>query len=131
MFNLKILTPTKIFFTGEVEMVTIPAFDGEMGILPDHISMVVELVPGLVKIYQGNTVIQSVFIYGGFAEIHNNQVDLLIEDAYNKADVDFAHALTKMEEVTLKLLNVDDAEYQKTLEKELAIYQKMVEISKE
>ena len=127
--NLQILTPQKHFLEQEVEMVTIPAFDGEMGVLPGHISMLVTLQPGLVKIYQGGIVVHSVFVDGGFAQVNNDRVSILIEAAFNRADVNYRDALSRMEAITLKLMNVDDPEYQKILERELAVYQKMAEIA--
>lgn len=130
-FRLNILTPEKKFLEDQVSMVTVPAFDGEIGILPGHISTITYLNPGLVKVYQGDMIVDSVFIYGGFVEVNQDQVTVLISDAVKKSEVNLKEALTKVEEVELKLLNVEDPEYQKILEQQLAIYSKMVEVSKE
>jgi F-type H+-transporting ATPase subunit epsilon len=129
--KLQILTPEKKFLEEEVDMVTAPAPNGEIGILSGHISMVADLEPGLVKIYQGNVVVQSIFVYGGFIEVNKEEVTILIIDAINKADVDYKKALTQMEEIQLKIMNVEDIEYRTILEQELIIYQRMIEISKE
>ena len=128
---LHILTPEKKFLEDEVSMVTVPALEGEMGILPGHISIITYLSPGLVKVYQDDLVVESVFIYGGFVEVNQDQVTVLIADAVNKFEVNLEEALTMVQEVELKLLNTDDPDYQKILEHELAIYNKMVEVSKE
>ena len=130
-FMLHILTPEKKFLEDEVSMVTVPALEGEMGILPGHISIITYLSPGLVKVYQDDLVVESVFIYGGFVEVNQDQVTVLIADAVNKFEVNLEEALTMVQEVELKLLNTDDPDYQKILEQELAIYNKMVEVSKE
>jgi len=130
-FMLNILAPEKKFLEKEVSMVTVPAFDGEIGILPDHISIITYLNPGLLKVYQDDLVVESVFIYGGFVEVNQGKVTVLIADAVNKSEVNLQKALNLVEEIELKLLNIDDPEYQKILKQELAIYNKMVEVSKE
>ncbi len=86
-FMLNILTPEKKFLEEEVSMVTVPAFEGEIGILPGHISLIAYLNPGLVKVYQGDVAIQSIFIYGGFVEVNQDHVTVLIADAVNKSEV--------------------------------------------
>lgn len=131
MLKLQILTPSKVYYTGDVEMVTLPAIEGEVGILPGHTSMIMELDSGLIKIYQGVKVIHTIFIYNGFVQIDNDEVNVLTDEARDKADVKLEEAMTKIESVTLKLINVEDQDYHKLLERELSIYKKMVEISKE
>ncbi len=89
--KLLILTPERKFLEKEVSMVTVPAFLGEMGILPDHISTVAALQPGLIRIYEGNVVVEAVFVNGGFIEITQEQVTILIEDIIEKSQVN-SHA---------------------------------------
>ena len=129
-FTLNILTPEKKFLEDQVSMVTVPAFEGEIGILPGHISIITYLNPGLLKVYQDDLVIESIFIYGGFIEVNQDKVNVLISDAIKKYEVNLQHALNLVEEIELKLLNVNDPDYQKILKHELAIYNKMVEVSK-
>lgn len=131
MLNLEIITPQSLFLSQKVEMVTIPAFAGEMGVLPGHASMIVAITPGLVKIYQGDTAIQSIFVYDGVAKIDQDNINMVIASAVNKTELNFTEARNKMHELELKLLNSDDSETQALLEKELSIYRKMVEIAEE
>jgi len=78
---LTIVTPEKTVLADKpVESVTIPAFDGEMGILPGHASFVVQLKEGLMHYKEG--VHREVFsVLSGFAEIHKDKVMVMAEAA--------------------------------------------------
>ena len=67
-FLLEIITPERIAYQKEVEMVTVPSADGVLGILPHHIALFASLVEGEVKIQQGK---EELFlsIGGGFVEV--------------------------------------------------------------
>jgi len=78
---LTILTPEKTVLTDkEADFVTLPAFDGEMGILPGHISLVAQLKEGILTYKDGHK--KEIFaVLSGFAEINRNSVLVLAEEA--------------------------------------------------
>ena len=78
---LTILTPEKSFLADkEVDFVSFPAFDGEMGVLPGHASFVVQLKEGALKYRDGHK--KEIFaVLSGFAEVHKNKVVILAEEA--------------------------------------------------
>lgn len=78
---LTILTPEKAFLTDEeVDSVTIPAFDGEMGVLPGHAPFVVQLKEGVLSYREGHA--KELFaVLNGFAEINMDRVLILAEEA--------------------------------------------------
>jgi len=78
---LTILTPEKAFLTDkEVDFVSVPAFEGEMGIMPGHISFVVQLKEGALRYKDGHK--KEVFaVLSGFAEVCGNKVLILAEEA--------------------------------------------------
>ncbi|HBB67700.1 MAG: ATP synthase F1 subunit epsilon [Elusimicrobia bacterium GWA2_56_46] len=78
---LTILTPEKSFLTDkEVDFVTLPAFGGEMGILPGHISLVTQLKEGILTYKDGHK--KELFaVLSGFAEVNRNSVLVLAEEA--------------------------------------------------
>jgi F-type H+-transporting ATPase subunit epsilon len=85
---LTILTPEKAVVTDTpVGSVSIPAYEGEMGILPGHASFVVQLREGILRYKQDHK--HEVFaILSGFAEIHANKVLVLAEAAELSKEVD-------------------------------------------
>ena len=78
---LTILTPERAILTDkEVDSVTIPAFRGEMGVLPGHVSYVAQLKEGVLNYREGPR--KEIFaVLNGFAEIHDNKVLILAEGA--------------------------------------------------
>ncbi|MEK7722156.1 MAG: F0F1 ATP synthase subunit epsilon [Elusimicrobiota bacterium] len=85
---LTIVTPEKtVIRDTPVEAVTIPAFEGELGVLPDHASFVVQLREGLLHYREGGH--REIFaVLSGFAEIHKNRVMVLAEAAELAKEVD-------------------------------------------
>ena len=87
-FKIEIVNPEKSFLVKEdVSEVVVPAFEGEMGILKDHISIISFLKPGIVKILSksGN---ESYYIEDGIVEFKNNNLSILTSSIFNIADMD-------------------------------------------
>ena len=87
-YKIEIVNPEKFFLQKEdVSEVVIPAFEGEMGILKDHISIISFLKPGIIKILSksGN---ESYYIEDGIVEFKNNNLSILTSSIFNIADMD-------------------------------------------
>ena len=74
-FKLEIVATDKIFFSGDAEFVTLPALDGEMGIMPEHDTMVVAVKAGELR-YTVNGTVNDCAVGDGFADILRTVVDL-------------------------------------------------------
>jgi F-type H+-transporting ATPase subunit epsilon len=89
--KLDIVTPTAVTFSGEVEMVTLPAAEGEMGVYPQHVPLMTQLVPGeLVVRQQGQDLYLAVG--DGFVEVTNDHVAVLTDMAIPADQIDEAKA---------------------------------------
>ena len=104
-FKLEIVNPESSFLSKEgVSEVVVPAFEGDMGILKDHISIISFLKPGLVKVFEGSN--EEVFyVDDGIVEFKNNCLSILTSNIFNikKIDKNFVReALAKAEEETKK-----------------------------
>ena len=76
-FNLEIVNPEKLFLSlDNVSEVVVPAFEGDMGILKDHISIISFLKPGIVKIFTGNEV-KELYVEDGIIEFSENSLSIL------------------------------------------------------
>ena len=76
-FNLEIVNPEKLFLSlDNVSEVVVPAFEGDMGILKDHISIISFLKPGLVKVFSGNEV-KELYVEDGIIEFSENSLSIL------------------------------------------------------
>ena len=72
-FKLEIVSPEKIFVSKEnVKEVVLPAYEGEMGILKDHISIISFLKPGIIKVFNSDNKEDNFYIEDGMVEFSNN-----------------------------------------------------------
>ena len=87
-FKVEIVNPEKSFLRKEnVIEVVVPAFEGEMGILKDHISIISFLKPGIIKLYSKSEETKY-FVEDGIAEFKDNSLSILTSSIYNMSDLD-------------------------------------------
>ena len=86
-FKLEIVNPEKSFLLkDDVTEVIIPAYEGEMGILKDHISLISFLKPGLIKIFSKGAE-DKFFVEDGIVEFKDNNLTILTSSIYNIKDM--------------------------------------------
>ena len=78
---LEIVSPEKLLVSQPVDMVVIPAAEGDLGVLPGHAPMIVLLRGGTISIYEGAQVRNRLFVAGGFAEITPERCTVLADEA--------------------------------------------------
>ena len=87
-FNLEIINPDKSFLNKkDVTEVVVPALEGEMGILKDHISIISFLKPGIIKVYSKSGEDQY-YIEDGILEFKNNNLSVLTSSIINVKDLE-------------------------------------------
>ena len=87
-FKVEIVNPEKSFLTKEdVTEVVVPAFEGEMGILKDHISIISFLKPGIIKILS-KTDEEKYYVEDGIVEFKNNNLSILTSSILKLSDID-------------------------------------------
>ena len=87
-FKIEIVNPEKSFLVKEdVSEVVVPAYEGEMGILKDHISIISFLKPGIIKILSKSGD-ENYYVEDGIVEFKNNNLSILTSSIFNIADID-------------------------------------------
>ncbi len=87
-FKIEIVNPEKSFLSKEDAIeVVVPAFEGEMGILKDHISLISFLKPGVIKILSKSGE-DKFFVEDGIVEFKDNNLSILTSSIYNLSDLD-------------------------------------------
>ena len=87
-FKIEIVNPEKSFLLKEdVTEVVVPAFEGEMGILKDHISIISFLKPGVIKI-SSQSGEEHYYVEDGIVEFKNNNLSILTSSIYDLANLD-------------------------------------------
>ena len=109
-FNLEIVSPEKSFLKKDnVIEVVIPAFEGEMGILKDHISLISFLKPGIIKINSGNDE-NSFYVDDGIVEFKDNNLSILTSNIFDISNTDKVkiQEMIKEAESDIASENLDD-----------------------
>ena len=89
VFKVEIVNPEKSFLTKEdVTEVVVPAFEGDMGILKDHISIISFLKPGLVRVIDMNSAEETYYVEDGIIEFKNNCLSILTSNIFDIKKID-------------------------------------------
>ena len=83
-FKLEIISPEKIIFSGEVKMVTLPSYEGDMSVLKNHISIITFLRPGIIKVQINESDFNEFFVQDGTVEFFKDNLVILSASAVNK-----------------------------------------------
>ena len=109
-FNLEIVNPEKLFLSlDNVSEVVVPAFEGDMGILKDHISIISFLKPGIVKVFTSNEV-KELYVEDGIIEFSENSLSILTSRIIDIKEIkkdDLSSMINEANEA-LKDENLDD-----------------------
>jgi len=109
-FKVEIVNPEKSFlFKEDVTEIVVPAFEGEMGILKDHISIISFLKPGVIKIFSKN-VEEKFYVEDGILEFKDNSLSILTSSIFSldKIDRNYINQSIQSAEKELENENVGD-----------------------
>jgi F-type H+-transporting ATPase subunit epsilon len=80
--DLEIVSPDRLLVSRPVDMVVIPAYEGEMGVLPGHAPVIALLRGGTIRLYDGDQITESLFVTGGFVEVTPQRVTVLADETF-------------------------------------------------
>ena len=109
-FKVEIVNPEKSFlFKEDVTEIVVPAFEGEMGILKDHISIISFLKPGVIKIFSKN-VEEKFYVEDGILEFKDNSLSILTSSIFSldKIDRNYINQSIQNAEKELENKNIED-----------------------
>ena len=108
MFAVKIITPDRIFYSGEAELIEFMTTSGQIGVYKNHIPLTTVLAPGAVMIHEAEGE-KLAAVHAGFAEVLPDQVTLLAEIAEwpEEIDKERAEAAKKRAEERLEAKTAD------------------------
>jgi F-type H+-transporting ATPase subunit epsilon len=100
---LRIVTPEKVSWEGEVDSLTVPAWDGSLGVLPGHAPLLAQLTPGVVRIRQTGGDERLLAVSGGFVEVAEGKAALFAETAEMAEEIDAERARQALEQAKKNL----------------------------
>jgi F-type H+-transporting ATPase subunit epsilon/F-type H+-transporting ATPase subunit delta len=112
-FTVEIITPDKSILKSETSEVTIPSYEGQMGILKDHIPLITFLRPGVISIENQET--KKYFVEEGTVEFSNNNLLILTSSARDLIDLNQSSIQDLLNEAENKLMNDNSSDKEKYL----------------
>ena len=113
VFKVEIVNPEKSFLAKEdATEVVVPAFEGDMGILKDHVSIIYFLKPGLVRVIDMNSAEETYYVEDGIIEFKNNCLSILTSNIFDikKIDKNKARAILAKAEKDVENKDISDQE---------------------
>lgn len=101
-FDLKIITPDRVFYEGQAEMVEFNTTEGEIGVYKNHVPMTVIIKPGVLTITSGDEV-KNAALHAGFVEILQDKITIMAEVIEWPGEIDLARAEDAMRRAEVRL----------------------------
>lgn len=92
LFELKIITPDRLFYDGNVRMVELNTSEGQIGVYANHAPVAMILAPGVARIHEEDGTVKEAALHSGFLEIGKKSVMVLAEIAEWPNEIDFNRA---------------------------------------
>ena len=106
-FKIEIISPDKLFYNSEnVNEVVVPAVEGDMGILKNHISIISFMKPGIIKVLTDNSE-DEFYVEDGILEFIDNTLSILTSSIFNLKDKNKDFISKNLEEAEKQLQNND------------------------
>lgn len=130
-FAINILTPQGSILSTKSSMVLLPSEDGEIGILAEHVPLLLNLHAGIIKVFKDESTVEyETFIFGGFAKFEKNVLNVLIEKNSETKNLDPFTASKEMQDLESKLMTTDDTIKINALFDEILLRRKIIENAK-
>ena len=109
-FKIEIISPERIIFSGDIKMVTLPSYEGDMSVLKQHISIITFLRPGIIRVQKNEGNFEEFFVQDGTVEYFNDSLVVLSVSAINVKDLskEFVDNLNKDTQDKLTDKNITD-----------------------
>lgn len=91
-FHLKVISPDRIFYEGNAEMVELCTTEGEIGVYADHVPTTAVLSPGILYIHENEDTCREAAIYEGFIEISQEKITILTQVCEWPEEIDMNRA---------------------------------------
>ena len=127
--EFELVSPERLLLSKSVEMVVVPGSEGDFGVLPRHAPLISTIRPGIIRVYEGDQVIDQIFVAGGFAEVTGTRCTVLAEEALPVADIDRAAVEKGMGDIRDDLQDAKNDDERETIQHKLAVAEAKLQAS--
>ncbi len=105
-FHFDLVAPDKLLFSGEVDQVDVPGYEGDFGVLAGHAPMVAMLKPGILVVHEAGQK-KRIVVTGGFAEVNPQGLTILADVATSIEDIDRAALTAQIQEMEARVKDME------------------------
>ena len=109
VLNVKVITPDKTVWDDEVEEIILPSTTGQLGILSGHAPLLTALEVGVLRVRPGKEW-KNIALMGGFAEVENDEIKILVNGAELGDKIDKETARSEYQEAQTRFQKVENSE---------------------
>jgi F-type H+-transporting ATPase subunit epsilon len=120
-FEFELVSPEKLLASVSAEMVVVPGAEGDFGVLAGHSPMISGVRPGVIAIYEGDKIVDRIFVAGGFAEVTAERCTVLAEQAQKVSEIDAAAAEKAVKDLSEDVADAKSDAERATAEAKLAV----------
>lgn len=129
----ELVSPEKLLFSAEVDMVVVPGTEGDFGILPGHAPFISTVRPGVLDIYEGGinaaNLKTRIFVAGGFAETADSRLTVLAEEAMPLTELNRARIEARLADARTRLQDATDDEAKAQAERAISVAEAMLAVA--
>lgn len=129
----ELVSPEKLLFSADVDMVVVPGTEGDFGILPGHAPFISTVRAGVLDIYEGGinpaNLKTRIFVAGGFAETADSRLTVLAEEAVPLADLNRARVEARLADARVRLQDATDDESKAQAERAIGVAEAMLAVA--
>jgi F-type H+-transporting ATPase subunit epsilon len=120
-FELELVSPERLLLSEPVDMAVIPGSEGDFGVLAGHSLMISTLRPGVIEVFQGDSVTHRLFVGGGFAEVTDTRCTVLADEAVPVGEILPANVQAEIEQLQREIADPESDDALRILTARLAV----------
>ena len=126
--TFELVSPERLLFSTDVEMVVVPGDEGDFGVLAGHAPLVSTVRTGVIDVYGSDSISDRIFVAGGFAEVVAGRCTGLAEEAINLKEAEKSAVEERIRRTEQSIQDLNPGEDANALEAELAVARALMDV---
>ena len=126
--TFELVSPERLLFSTDVEMVVVPGDEGDFGVLAGHAPLVSTVRSGVIDVYESDSISERIFVAGGFAEVVPGRCTVLAEEAVNLKEVEKSTVEERIRRNEQSIQNLNPGDDANALEADLAVARALMDV---
>ena len=126
--TFELVSPERLLFSTDVEMVVVPGDEGDFGVLAGHAPLVSTVRSGVIDVYESDSISERIFVAGGFAEVLAGRCTVLAEEAVNLKEVEKSTVEERIRRNEQSIQNLNPGDDANALEADLAVARALMDV---